>query len=184
MTISKLTRLARHSCLLTSIFLLYNSCGPKIFFAGPFKPMTITISGLFANCHNPSSSTAPIPFKVSVQVYNFDASGRNKQNGDFQTVTSGSNPAAPVIITVQVPERSHYSFDIIARGTACSKCTPTQIGAWTCIQAPSGSGYTAAIPQWEWATGIWTSYQATWNLGGTGWLQYAVANSCGCVVPN
>jgi hypothetical protein len=183
MTISKLTRLARHSCLLGAIFLLYNSCGPKIFFAGPYKEMTINISGLFANCHNPLSSAAPIPFKGSVQVYNFDVGGNNSQAGDYKEFYSGSNPAATVTVKVNVPEKNFFSFKIIAQGSACSTCTPTQVGNWTCIQAGTSGGISAAKPQWELSTGIWTSYQAVWNLTGAGWWQYAVANSCGCVVP-
>lgn len=186
MTLSKLAHRLSRSSILFSIVLLYNSCGPKIIPPPSTRTMTITFSGVLGNCHNPLSSSAPIPYKGYVLVYYFDATGRNPQQGDYQTFVSGTNPATPVSVTVHVPAQTYYKFDIVVEGTVCSTCAPTQVGGWTCIQQPNSgnTGITAALPKYEKQTGIWTSYEPTWTIGSTDWMHLADPNSCGCVVPN
>jgi len=183
MALSKLVCGLKQACLLLAIALLYNSC-VHIWPPAEMQNSTFTFTNLFANCHNPRSSSAGLPYKGSVLVTYLSQDGTKTRDNPLVTFSSGADPSIPVNVTVPVPKTARYYLDIIVSSTVCTTCTPQFGPDWSCPQIAVTGGISAGMVRYEVQSGIQT-YVATRNIsaGPNGWHVLPVPNSCGCVVP-
>lgn len=167
--------------LITSIF---NQCAPKLPTLPRSAACTFTLSGIFANCHNPTNSTGPISYTVDLKVQWY--SGSIAQTLDEKTATSSSPPSSTMTIVSKVPnDGTPWQVVVLVTGTQCARCALTQSAQGPCTQEPITSpyaGYTAAKPVFQ-AYYSRSGYYSAFGVGD--WVQLSnVNNSCNCTVPN
>lgn len=179
-----ITRYFRNCCFLLGWAALCNGCVPKPWIPKSFGPMTVSLSGIFPNCHSTVNGSQIMSYKGVVQVY-YLTPGGDRRAGSAETFTSATTPTTSMNVTASIPsDGSHYDLEIIIEGTQCSTCALTQYGPDICNQVNVSNGRTAAKPRLDYQTGTFVSYQTTYskNLAGQPFAPN-VANSCGCVVP-
>jgi hypothetical protein len=182
----KAFRLFKCLCLILLSSFLFQSCVVKVHPPPSTGPCTFTVSGIFATCHNPLSSTKPLTYSMVFIVYYYN--GNDKLILNQQNISSSkTNPSSTVVISSELPkDGSTWSVEVTVTATQCSTCALTQYGASDiCIQTQSPQGTTAARPvlhYWPIETVGYTSTRSIiLNLSSRA---ENAANSCNCTVPN
>jgi hypothetical protein len=169
-----------HFAAIFCISICYYSCSFHPHPPPPTKACTFTLSNIFSTCHNPTSSSGIIKYSVNFLVYYYNGSTRNTL--DEQNLNSATTPSTTMTINSKVPsDGTTFQVEATLTGTQCAKCALTQYGNSTCLQLPSGSGYTAGVPRWHFLSGPIVYGNSTFSV--LNWIHIDNV-SCGCVVPN
>ena len=150
----------------------------------PKKQVSFLLSNIFTTCHNPTSSSGIISYKVELMLYLYLNDNVNNKLSMYQNVTanSASTPSSTIVLQALVPkDATPYAFEIIVTGTECARCALTSYGQTTCPQTPLGlHAFHAGVPRWRKFYGP-NSGARNWFINN--WTSIDNA-SCGCSVTN
>ena len=174
------SRLLLYLCCFGILITQVSSC------ASPFNGTKMTtvnfnLVNVFTTCHNPTSSTGIIPYRIIMYLYTYINNNSNGALTMYDDVTANSASTPSSSITLQAPvyhDGTPYAFKIIVTGIDCARCAITQ----NCPQIANGNNtaFSAGIPQWEYFSGPQSGAQTFLISNWTPFDNW----SCGCSVPN
>jgi hypothetical protein len=161
----------------------FNECSVAPPKPPPSAACTFSLSNMFVHCHNPTSGSGIISYRVQLVVSFY--SGSRTGTLDEEIKTSTSPPGSNMTITSKLPTNgTPYTVNVTISGTQCARCALPEDANGFCPQNPTTlngfSAHTAAYPVYQY-TAQKTGYQSTWGI--STWAQISnVAGTCDCVV--
>jgi hypothetical protein len=179
-----LSRIMLNLCCLAILLTQASSCASE-FMGGNLSTVTFELSNIFTTCHNPTSSTAITPYKVTFNLWYYTGPASAGFINDFEYLTfSSANPVSSSFnFQAQVFHNgTPYGFEIDIVGTQCARCALTSYDNVTCAQNPNAqkTAYSAGVPMWRYVYGPATGAR---NFFVNNW-QHVDNVSCGCSVNN